>query len=77
MRSRYSAYACNVDDTIATIKAVAAEATLEIALAEARAEMDAKHGARRDAQGQVIDFWIVGMGKLGARELNEIGRAHV
>ncbi|MEK8051539.1 bifunctional [glutamate--ammonia ligase]-adenylyl-L-tyrosine phosphorylase/[glutamate--ammonia-ligase] adenylyltransferase [Ideonella sp. DXS22W] len=47
-----------------------AEATLEIALAEARAEIDAKHGAPRDAQGQVIDFWIIGMGKLGARELN-------
>ncbi|HQC95849.1 MAG TPA: bifunctional [glutamate--ammonia ligase]-adenylyl-L-tyrosine phosphorylase/[glutamate--ammonia-ligase] adenylyltransferase [Aquabacterium sp.] len=47
-----------------------AEATLEIALAAARAEQDARHGAPRDAQGQVIDFWIIGMGKLGARELN-------
>ncbi len=47
-----------------------AEATLEIALAAARAEQDARHGAPRDAQGRVIDFWIIGMGKLGARELN-------
>ena len=47
-----------------------AEATLEIALARARAEADERHGAPQDAQGQPIDFWIVGMGKLGARELN-------
>ncbi len=47
-----------------------AEATLEIALAAARAEQDARCGAPRDAQGRVIDFWIIGMGKLGARELN-------
>ena len=24
----------------------------------------------RDAGGERIDFWVVGMGKLGARELN-------
>jgi glutamate-ammonia-ligase adenylyltransferase len=47
-----------------------AEATLELALQSARAEADAKHGEPRDAQGQIIDFWIIGMGKLGARELN-------
>ena len=29
-----------------------------------------RHGAPLDAQGQRIEFWIVGMGKLGARELN-------
>ena len=47
-----------------------AEVTLEIALAAARAEQDLRYGPPLDAQGQVIDFWIVGMGKLGARELN-------
>ena len=47
-----------------------AEATLEIALAQARADEDARCGPPRDAAGQVIDFWIIGMGKLGARELN-------
>ena len=47
-----------------------AEATLELALAAARAEQDARFGPPRDAQGRVIDFWIIGMGKLGARELN-------
>ena len=47
-----------------------AETTLEIALAAARADQDQRSGAPRDSAGQVIDFWIVGMGKLGARELN-------
>jgi glutamate-ammonia-ligase adenylyltransferase len=47
-----------------------AEATLELALAEALAEADTRHGAPLDAQGRRVEFWIVGMGKLGARELN-------
>ena len=47
-----------------------AEATLEIALATARAEQDLRCGPPLDGSGQVIDFWIIGMGKLGARELN-------
>ncbi len=47
-----------------------AEATLELALAQAQAEADARHGSPINAQGQRVDFWIVGMGKLGARELN-------
>jgi len=47
-----------------------AEATLNLALAEARREQDAVNGAPRDAEGRVIEFWVLGMGKLGARELN-------
>ena len=47
-----------------------AEATLDLALAQARADEDQRCGAPRTEQGQPIDFWIVGMGKLGARELN-------
>ena len=47
-----------------------AEVTLELALAQAQAEADARHGPPLNAQGQRVDFWIVGMGKLGARELN-------
>ena len=47
-----------------------AEATLELALAAARAEEDARSGPPLDATGRVVDFWIIGMGKLGARELN-------
>jgi [glutamine synthetase] adenylyltransferase / [glutamine synthetase]-adenylyl-L-tyrosine phosphorylase len=47
-----------------------AEVTLDLALTEARAAQDAIHGAPRNAEGQVIEFWVLGMGKLGARELN-------
>ena len=53
----------------ATMTALA-EATLELALAQALADADARHGAPLDAAGRRIAFWIVGMGKLGARELN-------
>jgi glutamate-ammonia-ligase adenylyltransferase len=47
-----------------------AEATLEIALAEVRRACDVRHGTPRNGTGESIDLWIVGMGKLGARELN-------
>ena len=47
-----------------------AEASLERALAHACAELDRRCGAPRNAAGTRIDFWVVGMGKLGARELN-------
>ena len=39
-------------------------------MAQALAEAEERHGVPRDAQGQRIELWIVGMGKLGARELN-------
>ena len=47
-----------------------AEVALDIGVAHCRAELDAQYGAPRDAAGQDIDFWVVGMGKLGGRELN-------
>ncbi len=47
-----------------------AEATLEIALERTLADQDERFGVPRDGNGDRIDFWIVGMGKLGARELN-------
>jgi len=47
-----------------------AEICLSLALAEARSAQDAINGAPRNERGEVIDFWVVGMGKLGARELN-------
>jgi glutamate-ammonia-ligase adenylyltransferase len=47
-----------------------AEVALEAALEAALAEQDARSGVPRNAEGGRIDFWIVGMGKLGARELN-------
>ncbi len=47
-----------------------AEVTLDYALRAAEAEADDKHGAPLNEQGQRIDLWVVGMGKLGGRELN-------
>jgi glutamate-ammonia-ligase adenylyltransferase len=47
-----------------------AEVTLDHAMAAAEAELDLKHGAPLDAQGQRLDLWVIGMGKLGGRELN-------
>lgn len=47
-----------------------AETTLDIALRHACAEQDTRHGPPLNAAGERIDFWVVGMGKLGARELN-------
>ncbi|MDP2007618.1 MAG: bifunctional [glutamate--ammonia ligase]-adenylyl-L-tyrosine phosphorylase/[glutamate--ammonia-ligase] adenylyltransferase [Rubrivivax sp.] len=57
-------------DVITGTMTALAEATLELALAQAQAEADERHGPPLDAQGQRHDLWIVGMGKLGARELN-------
>jgi glutamate-ammonia-ligase adenylyltransferase len=47
-----------------------AETTLDRALTQARADQDARYGPPLNEAGQTIDFWVVGMGKLGAHELN-------
>jgi glutamate-ammonia-ligase adenylyltransferase len=47
-----------------------AEVALERALAAARDEADARFGAALRADGTPCELWIVGMGKLGAAELN-------
>ncbi|MDM0075124.1 bifunctional [glutamate--ammonia ligase]-adenylyl-L-tyrosine phosphorylase/[glutamate--ammonia-ligase] adenylyltransferase [Variovorax sp. J2P1-59] len=47
-----------------------AEFALDVACREACAELDAAHGAPLGEQGQRAQLWVVGMGKLGARELN-------
>ncbi len=47
-----------------------AEATLDRALARAQFDADARFGAPCNEAGERIEFWVVGMGKLGARELN-------
>ena len=47
-----------------------AEFALDRACAEACAELDLAHGAPLGPEGQRAQLWIVGMGKLGARELN-------
>ena len=47
-----------------------AEFALDTACVQALAEMDALHGEPRTPEGARAQLWIVGMGKLGARELN-------
>jgi len=47
-----------------------AEFALNQALSEVLAALDQAHGAPLAASGQRADLWVVGMGKLGARELN-------
>nr|WP_090047655.1 bifunctional [glutamate--ammonia ligase]-adenylyl-L-tyrosine phosphorylase/[glutamate--ammonia-ligase] adenylyltransferase [Limnohabitans sp. 2KL-27] len=47
-----------------------AEVTLDIAWQQVMADLDALHGAPTKACGQRAEMWIIGMGKLGARELN-------
>ncbi|MFG5778535.1 bifunctional [glutamate--ammonia ligase]-adenylyl-L-tyrosine phosphorylase/[glutamate--ammonia-ligase] adenylyltransferase [Comamonas sp. J-3] len=47
-----------------------AELALDVACAAARTELDSRHGAPQGADGQPVQFWVIGMGKLGARELN-------
>ena len=47
-----------------------AELALDRACQQARQELDERHGAPRGPDGQPVQLWIIGMGKLGARELN-------
>ena len=47
-----------------------AELALDHACRHAREELDSRHGAPLGPQGQPVQLWIIGMGKLGARELN-------
>jgi glutamate-ammonia-ligase adenylyltransferase len=47
-----------------------AELALDVACSEARRELDAQYGAPIGPTGDRVDLWVVGMGKLGARELN-------
>ena len=47
-----------------------AEFALDTACVRARADLDKVHGAAQGTQGKPAALWVVGMGKLGARELN-------
>ncbi len=47
-----------------------AEIALDVACREACATLDAQHGAPIGASGNRAELWVIGMGKLGARELN-------
>ncbi|HWH74286.1 MAG TPA: bifunctional [glutamate--ammonia ligase]-adenylyl-L-tyrosine phosphorylase/[glutamate--ammonia-ligase] adenylyltransferase, partial [Methylibium sp.] len=57
-------------DVITRTMTLLAEVTLDRALAIAFTEQDARHGAPLKPDGSRSAFWVVGMGKLGARELN-------
>ncbi len=59
----------SLDDITAAMTTLA-EVTLEAALDQACTEADTRFGPPLNEKGERIDFWIVGMGKLGARELN-------
>jgi glutamate-ammonia-ligase adenylyltransferase len=64
---------CDEDAPLQTVtRAVTelAEFALDIACAEAAKALDADHGAPLSAEGARAQLWIIGMGKLGARELN-------
>ena len=56
-------------DITGTVTALA-ELALDRACRAARAELDARHGVPLGPQGQPVQLWVIGMGKLGARELN-------
>ena len=47
-----------------------AEFALDVACVQAQRELDAQFGAPTTPDGQRAELWVVGMGKLGARELN-------
>ena len=47
-----------------------AELALDRACQQVRADLDERHGAPQGPGGRSVPLWIVGMGKLGARELN-------
>lgn len=47
-----------------------AELALDHACQKARKDLGARYGAPRGPEGQEVQLWVIGMGKLGARELN-------
>jgi glutamate-ammonia-ligase adenylyltransferase len=64
---------CDQRAPLATVTAAVttlAEFTLDAACRQAFVQLDAQHGAPLGPDGQRAQLWVVGMGKLGARELN-------
>ena len=47
-----------------------AELALDVAMLESRASLDAQYGQPQTEDGVPAQMWVIGMGKLGARELN-------
>lgn len=60
---------CSLGDVTGCMTELA-EFALNTALADALAELQQRHGAPLSSTGAAAHVWIVGMGKLGARELN-------
>jgi [glutamine synthetase] adenylyltransferase / [glutamine synthetase]-adenylyl-L-tyrosine phosphorylase len=70
---RLVALDCDAQAPLATVtQAVTelAELALDAACMQAFAELDERHGAPTTPGGERAQLWVVGMGKLGARELN-------
>jgi [glutamine synthetase] adenylyltransferase / [glutamine synthetase]-adenylyl-L-tyrosine phosphorylase len=64
---------CDAHCTLAEVTlamTLLAEFSLDVAYLHAQRTLDATHGAPMAPGGQRAHLWIVGMGKLGARELN-------
>lgn len=57
-------------ETITSAVTELAEFALDAACTQACRDLDALHGAPITPEGQRAQLWVVGMGKLGARELN-------
>ena len=57
-------------ETVTDAMTELAEVALDIAHDHVMQELSARHGEPLGADGQAARLWIVGMGKLGARELN-------
>jgi len=57
-------------DTVTRAMTWLAEVTLDAAWQQVQADLDALHGMPQTPSGQRAELWIIGMGKLGARELN-------
>ncbi len=57
-------------DTVTRAMTWLAEVTLDAAWQQVQMDLDALHGMPTTPGGQRAELWIIGMGKLGARELN-------
>ncbi|MSQ56817.1 MAG: bifunctional [glutamate--ammonia ligase]-adenylyl-L-tyrosine phosphorylase/[glutamate--ammonia-ligase] adenylyltransferase [Limnohabitans sp.] len=57
-------------ETVTHAMSELAQFSLNQAFTHAQSVVDAIHGSPRDSQGNRAVLWIIGMGKLGARELN-------
>ena len=57
-------------DTVTRAMTWLAEVTLDAAWQQVQLDLDALHGMPTTPSGQRAEIWVIGMGKLGARELN-------